>query len=202
MGAYINLSGNDLNGDISTAIGGWSRLETLQLSRNNFDIIPSSLKDWKVLKHFDISENDFDGPIPNSLALPTQLVSLNMAGNDFTGTIPSVFGNMTSLESLFMYSNDLDGSVPKAICSLRDSKMNELLTATIIYAHRLIAIRLYVARDVGNRLALRKETFKCWVFSIGSLAPIVCPPIRFFWPKLGEASKSNFVSSSLARSQL
>merc|ERR1712194_794936 len=65
--AYINLSGNDLNGDISTAIGGWSRLETLQLSRNNFDIIPSSLKDWKVLKHFDISENDLDGSVPKSI---------------------------------------------------------------------------------------------------------------------------------------
>ena len=46
-------------------------------------------------------------------------------------------------------------------------------------------------------------TFIWWVQeSWDSRASIVCPPIRLFRPKLGEASEWNFVGSSPARSQL
>jgi Leucine-rich repeat (LRR) protein len=126
--AYIDLSTNELNGDISTTIRGWSHLETLKLSVNDFDSIPSSLNGWKMLKDFDISSNRIKGPIPNSLALQTQLVYLNIATNDFSGDIPSLFGNMTSLEVLLMHSNELQGSVPEAICSLRDRNLTEFTT--------------------------------------------------------------------------
>ena len=46
------------------------------------------------------------------------------------------------------------------------------------------------------------DGFKILLINRESRASIVCPPIRFFRPKLGEASEWNFVGSSPARSQL
>ena len=40
------------------------------------------------------------------------------------------------------------------------------------------------------------------LFNWECCAPVVCPPIRLFRPKLGEASEWNVVGSSPARSQL
>jgi len=123
---YIDLSTNDLDGDVSEVMGGWSHLEELRLSSNRFDGIPSLLNDWKDLKHFDISDNGIEGHIPDSLALHSQLIYLDIASNDFIGTISSVFGNMTSLASLFMHGNLLNGTMPDAICDLRSGELDHL----------------------------------------------------------------------------
>merc|ERR1711957_926116 len=111
----IDLSINNLDSDISEVVGGWVHLETLKLSANRFDSIPSSLKDWKYLKRFEINGNSIEGPIPDSLVLSTQLTYLDLATNYFNGTVPSELGNMTSLQAFYVHDNDLTGVMPEAV---------------------------------------------------------------------------------------
>jgi len=122
----IDLSGNSLNEDISEVVGSWTMLETLKLSLNRFQEFPSRLSDWKSLRHFEFRGNDIEGPIPDSLALSTQLVYLDLANNDFSGTVPSELGNMISLESLFLHDTELEGTMPEAVCELRKGSLNWL----------------------------------------------------------------------------
>lgn len=117
---YLDLSANELDGDVSGIIGDWSHLQELQLSSNYFESFPSAIQAWKDLKRFDFSSNQLEGPIPENLALLTQLEYLDLAGNAFSGEIPAALGNMTSLGSLYMHSNDLEGSMPSEVCNLRN----------------------------------------------------------------------------------
>ncbi|KAL7536306.1 hypothetical protein ACHAXR_007066 [Thalassiosira sp. AJA248-18] len=120
--AYLDMSSNLLHGDISLVIGGWTHLEELKLSSNNFVSIPENLESWKALKRLDISSNEIEGTIPESLALSTELVYLDISTNEFFGTIPSVLGNLTYLQSFYTHGNLLEGSMPKEVCFLREEK--------------------------------------------------------------------------------
>lgn len=117
---HLDLSVNQFDGDVSAVIGGWKHLQHLKLSSNKFTSLPSALLEWKGLVHFDISDNELAGLIPESLALSTQLTYLDLALNQLQGTIPDAFGNLTSLETLYLHGNELDGSVPESVCALRD----------------------------------------------------------------------------------
>ncbi len=95
-------------------------LKELKLLSKRFTTLPSALHDWKVLNHFDIADNKLECPIPESLALTTQLIYFDLALNELQGTIPVTFGSLTPLEALYLHDNQLEGSVPelvRALCS-------------------------------------------------------------------------------------
>ncbi len=117
---HLDLSVNQFDEDVSAVIGNWSHLQHLKLSSNKFTTLPSALLNWKGLVHFDISDNELTGPIPERLASSTQLTYLDLALNQLQGTIPVKFGNLTSLETLYLHGNQLEGSVPESVCALRD----------------------------------------------------------------------------------
>lgn len=123
---YLDLSSNELDGDISDITADWSHLEELRLSSNFFGSFPSAIQAWRSLKYFDMSSNELEGPIPEDLALLTQLEFLDLAANAFNSTIPSVMGGMTALESLYLHSNELEGSMPETVCALRSSSLKHL----------------------------------------------------------------------------
>jgi len=118
---YLDISTNDLEGDISDVVGGWTHLQKLKMSANKFQTFPSSLTQWKELTHFDISSNGIEGPIPETLSQATQLVYVDIAVNDFNGTIPAELGEMPFLETLYMHSNSIQGTVPSSLCDRRGS---------------------------------------------------------------------------------
>jgi Leucine-rich repeat (LRR) protein len=71
-----------------------------------------------TLTLIDLSDNSFDGTIPESLGRLISLLGLNMSGNAFTGVIPQEFGGMTLLESLDLSRNQLSGDIPEALTNL------------------------------------------------------------------------------------
>nr|BAK08191.1 predicted protein [Hordeum vulgare subsp. vulgare] len=71
-----------------------------------------------TLTVIDLSNNQFDGTIPESLGRLTSLHVLNMSGNAFTGDIPQEFGRMVQLESLDLSQNQLFGDIPEALTNL------------------------------------------------------------------------------------
>ncbi|KAL9336945.1 hypothetical protein Peur_071433 [Populus x canadensis] len=75
----------------------------------------------KILTVFisiDLSSNNFEGEIPESIGQLTGLHVLNLSYNDLTGQIPSSVGNLLQMESLDLSSNHLSGVIPQQLASL------------------------------------------------------------------------------------
>lgn len=86
----IDLSGNNLRGEIPDEITRLSYLGTLNLSRNQLTgIIPENIGDLKLLETLDLSCNKLSGHIPPSMPSMTSLNYLNLSYNNLSGQIPS-----------------------------------------------------------------------------------------------------------------
>ncbi|XP_060670881.1 receptor-like protein EIX2 [Ziziphus jujuba] len=85
----IDLSGNNLSGDLPREITKLSGLVFLNLSRNHISgHIPESISKLEQLSSLDLSSNKFSGAIPRTLASLSFLGFLNLSNNNFSGRIP------------------------------------------------------------------------------------------------------------------
>ncbi|XP_058745145.1 receptor-like protein EIX2 [Vicia villosa] len=85
----IDLSSNQLMGDIPKEIGNLIELVSLNLSSNNLTgEITSEIGRLTSLEFLDLSRNHFFGPIPPSLAQIDRLSMLNLSYNNLSGRIP------------------------------------------------------------------------------------------------------------------
>ncbi|XP_043719028.1 receptor-like protein 33 [Telopea speciosissima] len=66
----------------------------------------------------DLSNNNFEGKIPDALSNLKALMVLNLSGNSLTGQIPFSLGNLSKLESLDLSRNKLLGEIPRQLTSL------------------------------------------------------------------------------------
>ncbi|KAM2934155.1 hypothetical protein FF1_042011 [Malus domestica] len=72
----------------------------------------------KRLRSIDISSNNLNGDIPESVTSLMKLISLNLSRNSFTGVLPNKFGQLEMLESLDLSRNQISGSIPSSFSSL------------------------------------------------------------------------------------
>ena len=87
----LNLQDSDLNGQISSALGGLSKLKTLQLSDNQLTgSVPSNLVRLVSLEVLSLSNNSLSGDLPYELGRLTKLKELYLAGNQLSGCVPDV----------------------------------------------------------------------------------------------------------------
>lgn len=66
----------------------------------------------------DLSNNMFEGDIPDEIGHLTALYVLNISHNALTGQIPSSLGNLKRLESLDLSRNKLYGVIPPQLAGL------------------------------------------------------------------------------------
>ena len=86
----IDLSSNNLWGEIPHGITNLSTLGTLNLSRNQLNgMIPENIGAMQGLETLDLSRNRLSGPIPPSMASITLLSHLNLSHNLLSGPIPT-----------------------------------------------------------------------------------------------------------------
>ncbi|XP_027110604.1 probable LRR receptor-like serine/threonine-protein kinase IRK [Coffea eugenioides] len=115
----LDISHNNLSGEIPLAIGVFSSLQVLNLSKNSLiGGIPSNIGELKLLDILDLSENQLNGSIPLEIGRATSLNKLILEKNFLAGNIPTSIGNCSMLTSLSLSQNNLTGPVPAAVAKL------------------------------------------------------------------------------------
>ena len=87
--SFLDLSMNQLSGEIPTTLGSLKALKVFNVSHNNlYGRIPASLGDLLNLESLDLSHNNLSSSIPKSLAKLQQLTILDVSNNKLAGRIP------------------------------------------------------------------------------------------------------------------
>ena len=131
----LDLSGNQLSGEVPSELGSLSNLETLFFGFNELaGPIPGELGNLSNLKSLNLSSNRLTGPIPGELGSLSNLESLDLSSNELTG-IPGELGSLSNLETLYLSFNELAGPIPAELGSLSNLETlylgNNRLTGTI-----------------------------------------------------------------------
>ena len=117
--AELNLSENQLVGEIPPELGNLASLQELYLHDNELSgEIPSELGNLAGLQALYLYENQLSGEIPSELGSLTNLQVLSLSQNQLSGEIPSELGNLAGLQELDLSENQLSGEVPSVLGSL------------------------------------------------------------------------------------
>ncbi|KAJ8775164.1 hypothetical protein K2173_020168 [Erythroxylum novogranatense] len=106
---YMYLGNNKLSGPIPKKVGNLSSLRFMDLSRNNFNGFLSQLGQLTNLEELYAYSNQFLGLIPSGFTI---LKRFDLSHNNFTGPIPVQLANLITLESLNLSYNNLNGTIP------------------------------------------------------------------------------------------
>ncbi|CAN6709810.1 unnamed protein product [Malus baccata var. baccata] len=112
--SFLDLSNNKISGSISILCEAYKGLRLLNLSSNNLSgELPECLSHLGNLVILDLSYNAFSGRIPATVGSLYHMRSLNLRSNKFVGELPSSFKNCTNLQIIDVGDNKLSGHIPK-----------------------------------------------------------------------------------------
>ena len=117
---HVDLSNNNLSGELPTSVGSLTALLFLFLSNNLLSgEFPSALQNCTYLRNLDLGGNRFSGNIPAWIrqTMPSLLI-LRLRSNLFNGSIPSQLCSLSSLHILDLAQNNLSGSIPSCLGNL------------------------------------------------------------------------------------
>ncbi|GJZ98121.1 leucine-rich repeat-containing protein, partial [Tanacetum coccineum] len=147
----LDLSGNEIHGQIPHWAGeiGRNELRLLNLSHNFITGLPQfqwyglgelylqsnliegpfppSICNMSGLGFLDMSNNSFDGVIPQCVGnLSNSLRMMDLRNNSFQGTIPDVFKRFMYLDGLILNGNRLEGGVPRSLSKCKSLRVLDL----------------------------------------------------------------------------
>ncbi|RVW48741.1 Leucine-rich repeat receptor-like serine/threonine-protein kinase [Vitis vinifera] len=132
MYTLLDLSNNQLSGQIPASLGALKALKLLNISRNKLSgKIPTSFGDLENIESLDLSHNKLAGSIPLTLTKLQQLTSLDVSNNQLTGRIPDggQMGTMVLDPNYYANNSGLCGMQIHVSCPedepLRPTKLRE-----------------------------------------------------------------------------
>ncbi|XP_027357266.1 receptor-like protein EIX1 [Abrus precatorius] len=167
---YLNLSGNNIHGELANTLKKPISIESLDLSSNHLhgklpclsttvqwldlsgnkfsgsmtDFLCNNLDSPKLsLEFLNLASNNLSGEIPNCWTLWPALKVINLQSNHFVGNLPPSMGSLVWLEALKVSNNTLSGEFPSSL------KNNTMLISLHLGKNRLTGI---IPEWVGKRL--------------------------------------------------
>ncbi|KAL5544556.1 hypothetical protein UlMin_008340 [Ulmus minor] len=113
VSGYIQLSGNQLTGELPSDIGKMQSFSMLHLGCNQFSgKLPSELENLPLV-YLNVSRNNFSGEIPMEIGKLKCLQNLDLSRNNFSGAFPTSLINLNELNKFNISYNPLiSGTVP------------------------------------------------------------------------------------------
>jgi len=115
----LNLSDNNLNGKLPSAIGNLRHLQILSLFSNQIEgELPDSLYEISTLKVLLLNNNKFSGALSNKIRNLNSLENFSLFDNNFGGEIPKDLENLHHLSEMNLSYNQFESTVSKKIALL------------------------------------------------------------------------------------
>jgi hypothetical protein len=110
----VDISDNDLQGDLFEELFGLTELQELTLDGNKgiTGSIPEAIGQLTQLIAVDIDDNSLTGGLPSSLFTLTTLEAIDLNNNALTGTISNDIGNLKDLVVVQLDNNNFRGMMP------------------------------------------------------------------------------------------
>nr|XP_043639062.1 receptor-like protein 6 [Erigeron canadensis] len=177
---YLDLSRNEIHGHIPHWAGvmGGSQLKVLSLSNNFITGLP--LFQWYGLQELQLSSNLIQGPFPRSICNLSNLMFIDVSNNSFDGVIPQCIGNIThSLRVMNLGNNFFQGTIPNAFMDcgrlqgliMNGNELEGGLPSSLSKCQSLEVI------DLGNNQL--NGTFPYWLGSLPKLQVVVLKSNNF-----------------------
>ena len=128
----LQLSENNLTGEIPPELGELAGMGTLNLSGNNLTgEIPAELGDITLLYHLDLSNNQLTGGLPPELGTLRDLQVLDLSNNQLFGAIPPELNHLSNgaLRVLRLGGNQFTGCIPAGLRGVQYNDLRELSLA-------------------------------------------------------------------------
>jgi Leucine-rich repeat (LRR) protein len=144
----IDLSNNNLSGELPNCWHKSSNLYIMDFSRNNFwGEIPSNIGSLSSLLTLHLSWNNLSGMLPTSLQSCNRLLFIDLAENSLSGNIPKWIGGLQALVLLSLGSNQFSGEIPEELSQLHalqylDFSNNKLSGPVTLFLGNLTALHM------------------------------------------------------------
>ncbi|KAL4183009.1 hypothetical protein AMTRI_Chr11g96010 [Amborella trichopoda] len=160
---YWHLTFNNL-GDVLPfkELSKLRNLKELDLSNNKFEgKIPEEVSMLSSLHVLELGYNWLQGSIPTTMGKLSRLKVLNLVGNTLNGSIPPSLGNLSFLETLDLYGNKLERAIPSSLGKLTRLRMLYLGSNQLVGS---------IPPTLGNLSALQ-ELYLCNNLLRGFISP-------------------------------
>ncbi|KAH6833085.1 hypothetical protein C2S53_005723 [Perilla frutescens var. hirtella] len=194
---FLDLSMNNLSGDIPKEVTSLVELRSLNLSGNHLTgSIPESIGDMKQLESLDLSNNSLLDQIPNGLSLISSLSHLNVSFNKLIGRIPEGT-QLGTLEASSFIGNDLCGPPLTRKCSHDGDEVhpkkekNEGEKAEIEWLYVFISLGFAVGfSSVCTALVLNKSWRHAYFRLLDCMWDNLCMYFYIKWKRLTKPTAS------------
>jgi len=164
----LDLSSNQLQGPFPFLP---TFLNILDYSNNRFNsVIPADIGNrLPFIRWLSLSNNSFQGKIPESFLNASSLRLLDLSRNNFVGTIPKSFAKLSTLRVVNFAGNKLEGYIPDTLptsCTLKLLDLNDNLLEGTIPTSLAYCQQLQVL-NLGRNLLTDK--FPCFLSNISTL---------------------------------
>ncbi|ORX45224.1 L domain-like protein [Piromyces finnis] len=114
----LNINNEEFNGPLPKKFSDFEQLISLSLKNNKISGSLPDLSKLTNLKSLDLSENKFEGDIPNTYASLTNLNTLILSNNHLSGTLPEWINSLNNLEILWINDNNFHGAMSESFAEL------------------------------------------------------------------------------------